>query len=158
MRTNILHALLVAFILIAGWTLFTIYQDINISQGGFNRQTVMVHGRNYLPLSSPAQLPERRLPVYKPPTSNRNNFVRQPVNSGGGSLFSGSAFDISQGSSMSTMGGFVGQNQQPNMGRTNQQDNGSAMSPGINAPMFAARPFSRRINTNVVIESPREDN
>lgn len=143
MRSNVLQTLLVAFILIVGWTLFTIYQDLTSKPGGLNHRTIIQHSRQYLPLMPGVDSPSttKSLPVYKPAagsdiankrTSSRNS----------GSLFSSSAFDISQ---PSAIGGGVLQDQHSmgNSGRSNA-DKASSVYPTI-----TFQPFSRRAGGGV---------
>jgi hypothetical protein len=148
MRSNVLQTLLVAFILIVGWTLFTIYQDITNVPGKLNRGVIVQRTKMYLPLpaNSDSQSLNRTYPVYKPSAGNdskgyiRNNSVTNSPN--GGSLFSSSAFDISNSSAGNSTASMMDQPVQGNFGRN--KATGSNASTAY--PAISIQPFSRKGN------------
>lgn len=85
MKTNIIHVLIIAIILIAGWSLFTILQDFyNTDTNAYRNYNVVGKSRQYLPLSPQDYYSgQKKYPVYKPSVSA----VAQRVNyEGNGSL------------------------------------------------------------------------
>jgi hypothetical protein len=145
MKSNVLQTLLVAFILIAGWTIFTIYQDLSSKPGGLNRTTVMNHGRQYLPTvgRSNSQSISGNLPVYKPSAgAYKNTQNRYAQRGSSGSLFSSSAFDISQTPAAGGSGAMMEPAMPGSVGRGSSYNSSSSSV----YPSITFQPFSRRAN------------
>lgn len=98
MRSSVLQTLLIAFVLIAGWTLFNIYQDMRTVPGGINRNNIADYSRQYLPVYKPgtSSMYGNRLPVYSPSQQKSYNPSRRIIQSGQAGLFSKSVFDQSE--------------------------------------------------------------
>jgi len=109
MKNNVLNTLLIAFFLIGGWTLFTIWQDLRNADGWINSETIFSKGKNYLPILPRSGSANNNLPVYKESSAAfSNGMIKQgnrPYNSGG-QIFSSSAFDISQPTATVNIGAF----------------------------------------------------
>lgn len=65
MKTNIIHVLIIAIILIAGWSLFTVLQDFYNNSDKYDNYYMMGKGRQYLPLAPENYSSQRKYPVYK---------------------------------------------------------------------------------------------
>lgn len=65
MKTNIIHVLIIAIILIAGWSLFTVLQDFYNNSNKHDNYYMMGKGRQYLPLIPDNYSNQRKYPVYK---------------------------------------------------------------------------------------------
>ena len=71
MKTNIIHVLIIAIILIAGWSFFTILQDFYNADTSVNRNySVVGKSRQYLPHNPGEYSGRRKYPVYKPSASD----------------------------------------------------------------------------------------
>ncbi|MEA4935219.1 MAG: hypothetical protein VB102_01110 [Paludibacter sp.] len=81
MRTNIIHVLIIAIILIAGWSLFTILQDIyNTDATKYRSYSVVGKSKQYLPLIPQNYSGQRKYPVYKPSSSTLSQSRYSRVN------------------------------------------------------------------------------
>jgi len=68
MKTNIIHILIIAIILVAGWSLFTVLQDIyNNDSNKYDNYYIIGKGKQYLPLTPENYSGQRKYPVYKAP-------------------------------------------------------------------------------------------
>lgn len=65
MKTNIIHVLIIAIILIAGWSLFTVLQDLYNNSDKYDNYYMVGKGRQYLPLTPENYSSQRKYPVYK---------------------------------------------------------------------------------------------
>ena len=66
MKTNIINTLIIAIILIAGWSVFTIIQDFNTSSSGnYPNYSVISKGKQYLPKAPENYSKQHNYPVYK---------------------------------------------------------------------------------------------
>ncbi len=109
MKNNVLNTLLIAFFLIGGWTLFTIWQDLRNTDGVVGSGYIISRSKNYLPILPKASSDMNSLPVYKGYGYNTNNRKLKQSNhrgSAGGQFFSNSAFDISQPTASGNFGPF----------------------------------------------------
>lgn len=69
MKTNIIHILIIAIILIAGWSLFTVLQDFyNADPKNFDNYSMIGKGKQYLPLTPESYSHQQKYPVYKVPS------------------------------------------------------------------------------------------
>jgi hypothetical protein len=67
MKTNIIHVLIIAIILVAGWSLFTVLQDFyNDDSSKYDNYSVIGKSKQYLPILSDDYSNQRNYPVYKP--------------------------------------------------------------------------------------------
>lgn len=98
MRSNVLQTLLLAFIMIVGWTLFTIYQDLTSTPGSVNHRTFLQYSAPSEPIfpRMESQSSMNRLPVYKRPTGRSSGQRNSTMYRGNTSLFSSSTFGQSQ--------------------------------------------------------------
>lgn len=84
MKTNVIHVLIIAIILIAGWSLFTMLQDFyNTDTNAYRNYSVVGKGRQYLPLNPQDYSGGKKYPVYKPSSSV---VARRDFSDGNGSL------------------------------------------------------------------------
>ncbi|MDO9633587.1 MAG: hypothetical protein Q7J05_00910 [Paludibacter sp.] len=66
MKTNIINTLIIAIILIAGWSLFIIIQDFNTSSSvNYPNYGVISKGKQYLPKAPENYSKQHNYPVYK---------------------------------------------------------------------------------------------
>ena len=66
MKTNIINTLIIAIILIAGWSLFTIIQDFNTSSSdNYPNYGVINKSKQYLPKAPENYSKQHNYPVYK---------------------------------------------------------------------------------------------
>lgn len=107
MKNNVLNTLLIAFFLIGGWTLFTIWQDLRNTDGLLNTGTLISRGKDYLPILPKMGSETSSLPVYRGAgTTISNGRIKQANirHSSNGQFFNSSAFDISQPSAIGNFG------------------------------------------------------
>jgi len=109
MKTNIIPILIVAVILIVGWSLFTVIQDLSYSDSGvYDREIMIVKSKQYLPKSSDTNSRKHNYPVYKVPNragtsvNNINKSKQVPVSQN----FSFEVNSINQG--IGVTGGVLG--------------------------------------------------
>lgn len=157
MKNNVLNTLIIAFILIAGWTLFTVWQDLSNTNGVGGTNTFLSHGRNYLPVIPNAGSENRNLPVYKGPgasVSVGRTHQSGSTYSGGKNLFSSSAFDISQPSAIMNSGVIESGNAYGTVSRRSAQS-GSQNIPSFSLPSPRGL-FSRNNNSGLIAKDETE--
>lgn len=79
MKTNIIHILIIAIILIAGWSLFTVLQDLyNVDSNKYDTYSMIGKGKQYLPLTPDVNSSQRKYPVYRPAQYQHLSVIRNP--------------------------------------------------------------------------------
>lgn len=69
MKTNIIHILILAIILIVGWSLFTVLQDFsNRDSLKYDNYSTITKGKKYLPLTPEGYSRQQKYPVYTVPS------------------------------------------------------------------------------------------
>jgi hypothetical protein len=86
MKANILHTLIIAILLISGWTLFTVFQDLTTSNPeGYSKMSLIGKTSQYLPVVPEKNYSSssREYPVYKGTTrvSNANGNSYRKISS-----------------------------------------------------------------------------
>ncbi len=94
MKTNIINTLIVAIILIVGWSLFTVLQDFSAAKkNNYNNFSVIGKSKQYLPIAPENYSSQRNYPVYK--GTNRigtgTPVSRQPATVSGKSILDNAA-------------------------------------------------------------------
>jgi hypothetical protein len=159
MKNNVLNTLLIAFFLIGGWTLFTIWQDLRNTDGLMNSGTLISRGKDYLPILPRMGSETISLPVYKGPgtTISSGRIKQQNIRYGSnGQIFGSSAFDISQSTAQGNFGIFSesGSVTGASGRRSGQLSNQTSVAPfSINAP----RGLFSRNNTRGLLAKEETD-
>ena len=148
MKTNIIHVLIVAMILVAGWSLFIVIQDVSsVDPGKNDRYHVIEKSKQYLPKASESVSRKTNYPVYK--GASRQGASSAYYNRYQVGTTANSSFEITpanQGSGVT--GGVIGRDRAIVANRR-QSQNGQVdfrrqniMSPNVSTP------FSKNININ----------
>jgi len=145
MKTNIIHVLIIAIILIAGWSLFTVLQDFYNNSDKYDNYYMMGKGRQYLPLAPENYSSQRKYPVYKAARQ-----IQMP--SAGVQTVGKSNFVDVEGSNKSIAGNSVTniswEKKETTRVRTNSLKSGQIRG---NAPVISSnlsRPFSKGVKIN----------
>lgn len=146
MKTNIIHVLIIAIILIAGWSLFTVLQDFyNDDSSKYDSYSVIGKSKQYLPIVSERYSSQRNYPVYKPAgqlktsgTVNNNRSLRK--------LSSGDDYSSLSGMGSSTFTNDVlNSSKQSVVNSENTEQTTKTSFLGISR---ISRPFSKNIKVN----------
>ncbi|MDD2284944.1 MAG: hypothetical protein PHQ11_06040 [Paludibacter sp.] len=94
MKTNIIHVLIVAIILVVGFSVFTIIQDISSSGDiRYDKDRMLVVGKQYLPKTPDNYANQTKFPVYKGANRNKLATIKNKVKNPG-TLEERSSFEI----------------------------------------------------------------
>jgi len=146
MKTNIIHILIIAILLIAGWSLFTILQDFNNSNpDNYDNYSMIGKTKQYLPEAPASYTSQRKYPVYKGSNQLSNQNTNRNVNYSANKM-SG----VSTGNSkINSVGGMTGESGQ-SFSRSEKQPDGNNTDikrPGMGVSQMAT-PFSKNMKIN----------
>lgn len=78
MKTNIIHTLIIAIILVAGWSLFAVFQDFMNSGTAYTQRSFLGKSKEYLPLLPDEDLGRKNYPVYRGSGRMTKNSYNKP--------------------------------------------------------------------------------
>lgn len=148
MKTNIINILIIAILLIAGWSLFTILQDFNSSNPNkYSNYSMIGKSKQYLPLTPESYSSQRKYPVYKGGT----NQLRSNVRTNGNTNYSvNRSYDVSSVNSTINNSGGASVNYNKSISGTGSQ-NGNSNAESKNLIAKSSRmvtPFSKSMKIN----------